>query len=49
MIEILTTAVCRICGERVTLIEAPLHIEDHRQAGELPTTVNPPVLTGEES
>lgn len=35
MIEVLTSAECLICGTRVSLIEAPLHMEDHRQAGEL--------------
>jgi hypothetical protein len=27
---------CRVCGAHVTLIEAPMHAEDHAQAGEFP-------------
>ena len=33
---LLTSAECRVCGERILLIEAPLHIEDHKQRGEYP-------------
>lgn len=32
-------ATCRVCGETVSLIEAPLHIEDHAQRGEFPEPV----------
>ena len=31
------SAVCRLCGERVLEVLAPLHVEDHKQAGELLT------------
>lgn len=30
------SAVCKICGARVLVIMAALHIEDHAQAGQLP-------------
>jgi hypothetical protein len=30
------TAACLLCGQRVTLLEAPLHFEDHKQAGDVP-------------
>lgn len=29
------SADCKVCGQRVTMLEAPLHIEDHRQRGDL--------------
>lgn len=30
------TSICRVCGSVVTELEAPLHAEDHAQAGEFP-------------
>lgn len=34
--DVFATAECRVCGERVSLLLAPLHIEDHQQRGEYP-------------
>jgi hypothetical protein len=33
---LLSVARCLVCGEEVTLLEAPLHAEDHAQRGEFP-------------
>lgn len=30
------SAECKVCGERVLLLVAPLHIEEHKQRGEYP-------------
>lgn len=35
--ELARSGVCRVCGERVTALMAPLHIEDHKQRGEFPS------------
>lgn len=35
--ELARSGVCRVCGERVTVLMAPLHIEDHKQRGEFPS------------
>lgn len=35
------SGVCRVCGVRVSMLEAPLHIEDHKQAGEFPPGLAP--------
>lgn len=34
--DMTASAECRVCGQRVTLLEAPLHVEDHVQCGEFP-------------
>ncbi len=36
-----TVATCGVCGESVTLLEAPLHAEDHAQRGEYPSPAPP--------
>lgn len=33
-----TEATCKVCGEQVSSVLAPLHAEDHAQRGEFPPT-----------
>ena len=36
MSDVDLSAECLVCGERVSLVVAPLHAEDHAQRGEYP-------------
>lgn len=41
MDPLMEAAECRVCGEQMTRLEAPLHAEDHAVRGEYPPDYDP--------